>query len=98
MIDPIEKTLVPNTEGVITMKNRLSRRDFLKLAGISASAGVLASCAPAATPTPEVPAAVTEAVKEATGGAKIEGELNVWSWADNPFLRDTAAAFSQTQG
>jgi ABC-type glycerol-3-phosphate transport system substrate-binding protein len=77
------------------MKNRLSRRDFLKLAGISASAGVLASCAPAATPTPEVTAAITEAVQEATGGAEIAGELNVWSWADNPFLRDTAAAFNQ---
>jgi ABC-type glycerol-3-phosphate transport system substrate-binding protein len=69
---------------------RISRRNFLKLAGIGAGAGLLASCAPQATEAP-APAA-TEAPAAA---AEISGELNVWSWADNPFLRDTAAAFNQ---
>ncbi len=74
------------------MKSRISRREFLKLAGVGAAAGALAGCTtPAAT---DVPVAVTEAVKEVTSG-EIAGELNVWSWADNPFLRDTAAAFSE---
>ena len=69
---------------------RISRRNFLKLAGIGAGAGLLASCAPKPTEAP--PPAATEAPAAA---AEIAGELNVWSWADNPFLRDTAAAFNQ---
>ncbi len=73
------------------MKRQINRRDFLKLTGLGVSAATLAACAPQATPAPvttEKPA-VTEAPAE-----EIAGELNVWSWADNPFLRDTAAAFS----
>jgi len=74
------------------MKRELSRRDFLKMTGLGATAATLAACAPAAAPAP----ATTEkaAVTEAMSG-EIAGELNVWSWADNPFLRDTAAAFNQ---
>lgn len=66
-------------------RSRISRRDFLKLAGMGAGAGLLASCAPQLTAAPTA-ASVT---------GKIAGELNVWSWADNPFLRDTAAAFME---
>ncbi|MEJ5200135.1 MAG: glutathione ABC transporter substrate-binding protein [Anaerolineae bacterium] len=36
---------------------RLSRRSFLRLAGLSAGAAALAACAPAATPAPAAPAA-----------------------------------------
>lgn len=76
--------------------SRISRREFLKLAGLGAAGGgILAACGPSATQAPastQAPAA--PAATEATAG-EIAGELNVWSWADNPFLRDTAAAFSQ---
>jgi len=73
------------------MKGKINRRDFLKLTGVSATALTLASCAPKATPAPEV-ADVTEAVVPVVED-EIAGELTVWSWADNPFLRDTADAF-----
>jgi ABC-type glycerol-3-phosphate transport system substrate-binding protein len=82
--------------------SKISRREFLKIAGVGATAaaagGVLAACSPAATPTaaPQpttAPAAAQPTAMPAAG--EIAGELNVWSWADNPFLRDTAAAFSQ---
>lgn len=77
------------------MNKQISRRDFLKLTGLGVTAatasGVVAACTPSATPTPAVPAATDAPVAD----AEIAGELNVWSWADNPFLRDTAAAFNQ---
>lgn len=79
------------------MSKKISRRDFLKMTGLGVTAasasGLLAACAPAATPAPAVPA--VPAATEAPAAAEIGGELNVWSWADNPFLRDTAAAFNQ---
>lgn len=73
--------------------NKFSRREFLKLAGVGVTAatasGILAACSPQ---TPSAPAA---APTSAPASTEIGGELNVWSWADNPFLRDTAALFSQ---
>jgi ABC-type glycerol-3-phosphate transport system substrate-binding protein len=77
------------------MKRHINRREFLKMAGLgmtaAAGSGVLAACGGAATPAPtQAPVAATKAP-----AGEIAGELNVWSWADNPFLRDTAAAFSE---
>ena len=88
-----------------TKSSKISRREFLKIAGVGATAaaagGVLAACAPAATPTAapqptSAPAtAQPTAVPAPAGGADLSGELNVWSWADKPNLRDTAALFNQ---
>jgi ABC-type glycerol-3-phosphate transport system substrate-binding protein len=77
------------------MKRQINRREFLKMAGLgmtaAAGSGVLAACGGAATPAPtQAPVAATKAP-----AGELAGELNVWSWADNPFLRDTAAAFSE---
>ena len=94
---------------------KMSRRDFLKVTGLGASAfaasSILAACAPAATPT-QAPAPATMAPAPATAApvapaatmapvataapaaAELSGELSVWSWADNPNLRDTAALFT----
>jgi ABC-type glycerol-3-phosphate transport system substrate-binding protein len=59
--------------------SRMSRRDFLKLAGMGATAGLLASCAPAVT---EVPApAVTEAPAPAATQAPAvvtQREVSIW--------------------
>ena len=69
------------------MKNfshRMSRRDFLKLAGLGATAGLLASCAPA------VPQEVSEDGPSLTG--EIGGKLTVWGWA-NPWLKATSELF-----
>jgi multiple sugar transport system substrate-binding protein len=53
----------------------LSRRDFLRMAGIVAAGGIISACSPAATPT-EAPSAPTEE----TGGeaAPLTGELTFW--------------------
>jgi spermidine/putrescine-binding protein len=60
-------------------KAGLSRRDFLRLAGLiagGAAAGpVLAACAPAATPTA---AAITSTPG---GAAAVADELNLWAWS-----------------
>ena len=54
----------------------LSRRGFLKMAGIAAAGGILAACAPAAAPPTEAP---SEPAEE-TGGeaAPLTGELTFW--------------------
>jgi ABC-type glycerol-3-phosphate transport system substrate-binding protein len=60
-------------------KKNLSRRDFIKVAGVATGAGVLAACAPAATPT----------VAPATQGASPTSApqnvvLDVWQIIDLP--------------
>jgi multiple sugar transport system substrate-binding protein len=61
-------------------KQRLTRRDFLKLGSIGASAVVLARCA---QPTEEVMQAVTEAVSEAAEApAQVAGEIDFLAWGD----------------
>ena len=64
--------------------NRITRRKFLKLAGIAGGASLLAGCAPAATPTaeptkaaPVVPAATTAS---STGCKFKKCKLTVASW------------------
>ncbi|MGD0878390.1 MAG: extracellular solute-binding protein [Anaerolineales bacterium] len=95
-------------------RKKMSRRDFLKVSGLGASAlaasSILAACAPAATAT-QAPAPATQAPAPATAApaatataapvataaptaAELSGNLTVWSWADNPNLRDTAALFT----
>jgi putative spermidine/putrescine transport system substrate-binding protein len=59
-------------------ERRISRRDFLKLAGMGSMAAYLAACAPKATPTPEVdPFASGEAIPmdQLIAMAQKEGEL-----------------------
>jgi len=72
---------------------KMSRRKFLEMAGLTATAaaasGFLASCTPQATATTQAP---TTAGSTSTG--ELSGALTVWSWADNPNLRDTAALFT----
>jgi ABC-type glycerol-3-phosphate transport system substrate-binding protein len=76
--------------------SRISRREFLKLAGLGAAGGgILAACGPSATQAPASTQAPAAPAATAATAGEIAGDLNVWSWADNPFLRDTAAAFSQ---
>jgi len=94
---------------------KISRRDFLKVTGMGASAlaasSILAACTPPATATsapatvapapataaPVATAAATAApvATAAPAAAELAGELSVWSWADNPNLRDTAALFQK---
>jgi len=85
-----------------TKSSKISRREFLKIAGVGATAaaatGVLAACSPAATPTAAPQPTAAPAQPQPTkvpSTADISGELNVWSWADKPNLRDTAALFNQ---
>lgn len=87
-----------------TESNRFSRRQFLRLAGLSGAAVALASCAPAATPAPTAaPAKPTEAPKpkefnftswslnEAASKDVILGYINEYSSKNN--AKVTTAAF-----
>ena len=62
-----------------TNKRKLSRRDFLKIGGIGASALVLVRCA---QPTEEVMEAVTEAAGAADAPAQLTGEVDFLAWGD----------------
>ena len=50
----------------MSQTGKISRRDFMKLAGLVAASGTLAACAPAATEAP--PAAATTAPAVVKGG------------------------------
>ncbi len=68
--------------------SKVTRRNFLKVAGLGATAGVLAACAPAAAPAtkaPEAPAAEapTEAPAASTSG-ELQGKLVFWGHQDHP--------------
>ena len=54
------------------LRNRLSRRDFLRLSGAVAGAAVLSACA-GKTPGTVAPAA-------APTKAPFKGDLDVWDW------------------
>lgn len=59
---------------------RISRREFLRAAGVAAGATVLAACAPAA-PAPAAPAA--PAAEEKAAAVKEEVKLTFWGFATN---------------
>ena len=61
------------------MKKHLSRRDFIKVAGLASGAGILAACQPAATPT-QAPAAVkaTEAPAAAPASETVTITFTGW--------------------
>jgi ABC-type glycerol-3-phosphate transport system substrate-binding protein len=67
-------------------KKTLSRREFLRLAGVTAAGGALAACVPAGAPTsapaPAAPAtsAPATAVPAVTGGQKVR--IAVGGWAE----------------
>jgi ABC-type glycerol-3-phosphate transport system substrate-binding protein len=70
-------------------KKTISRRDFIRVAGLAAGAGVLAACAPAPTATP---AAATQAVSPTTAPEPVV--MDIWAittvedlnaeWAPDP--------------
>ncbi len=62
------------------MKKHLSRRDFIKIAGMASGAGILAACAPAAAPT-EAPKAAEKATEApAAPAAKEVVEITFTGW------------------
>jgi|SRR5579859_290328 len=71
-------------------KRKLSRREFLQAAGITAVGSVLAACAPAATSTPaatSAPAATTApgatTAPAATTGAQLSGSIEVGTFYES---------------
>lgn len=58
------------TEKKIT---NISRREFLRMAGIASGAALLGACTPAATPTPAPEVAAPAATEAAASGKKYEG-------------------------
>jgi ABC-type glycerol-3-phosphate transport system substrate-binding protein len=77
--------------------SNLSRRDFLKYAGLSVSAAaaarVLAACAPQAAATPTAaPAAAATTGPDLSG--PIGGKLVVWGWA-NPWLKAASELYKK---
>jgi len=70
------------------MERKISRRDFLKLGAIGTVSMVVASCAPAETPTEAPPAAATEAPAAAPTAVppKEPVTLDFQAWGDNADL------------
>jgi multiple sugar transport system substrate-binding protein len=70
------------------MERKISRRDFLKLGAIGTVSMVVASCAPAETPTEAPPAAATEAPVAAPTAVppKEPVTLDFQAWGDNADL------------
>ncbi|MFZ5818928.1 MAG: extracellular solute-binding protein [Chloroflexota bacterium] len=70
------------------MERKISRRDFLKLGAIGTVSMVVASCAPAETPTEAAPAAATEAPAAAPTAVppKEPVTLDFQAWGDNADL------------
>jgi multiple sugar transport system substrate-binding protein len=52
-------------------RRRITRRDFLRLSGLTGAATILGACAPAATPTEEPKPAATEAVEVETEAVEV---------------------------
>ena len=76
-----EQTPVPDPASEEPQGSRLTRRQFLTLAGTTSAAAFLAACAPGATTAPSVPGgtpAVTTAPQVSTGG----GELSYLHWTN----------------
>ena len=61
-------------------KKKLSRREFLHIASMTAGGVVLAGCGPQATPTPEEQAEATDAPTEAPTAKPEVYEILHWSW------------------
>jgi multiple sugar transport system substrate-binding protein len=69
---------------MILPNNRLNRRDFLRLGGVTAGAALLAACGSQPTAT-QVPAAtqapaVLPTAPPAAGGLTFKGTLDAWDW------------------
>jgi multiple sugar transport system substrate-binding protein len=82
----------------------LSRRHFLILTGLAASAGVLQACLPASTPSPSQPAPAATAPAAGAGNAgpgvpnTTSGTINVWTGYPElePLYKNVAQTFNQT--
>src|SRR5947209_20313093 len=76
-----EQSPIPDPNPEEPQANRLTRRQFLTLAGTTSAAALLAACAPGATNAPSGPGgtpAVTGAPQVSTGG----GELSYLHWTN----------------
>lgn len=69
------------------MNDRLSRRNFLKLAGVTSAGAVLAACAPAA---PSAPATGSEAA--APGSERVQIDFMNWWGSHREALMDEIIA------
>lgn len=77
-------------------KGKISRRDFLRLAGLGMAGATLAACAPQLTKTAEAPTAVATAMPT-TAIAEPEGQIVIWDRSGDLFqvFDSTIASFNK---
>jgi len=80
------------------MKNQLSRRDFLKMAGLFAAGGVLAACGGAPAPTQTTTQATSEVAPVETAPQRKDVTLtvlNIWGGSRVPLMEDMFQRFTE---
>src|SRR5438105_144725 len=89
-----------------SIQRRTTRRQFLKLAGVTGAAALLAACAPAATAPTAAPAAAAGQATQAPGAptaaapaANASGTINIFDFGgdnDKKIYADAIARFNKT--
>ena len=81
----------------------ISRRDFLKAAGIAATGSILAACAPASPAAPTAAPVAEKPIEQPTAPAKAQsGAELVFAWWGSPYEKETGermlASFTEKTG